>query len=363
MPFSDIIGHRPLTALLARAVSRGTLPPSLLFTGPAGVGKATTAIALAQVLNCERQQQALPGSGAADVDACGDCASCRRLARAADGYRESRDRQAIDCLQWLAPDEKQSIKIDPVREVLARAGYRPFDGRERLIVVDEAEALEVAAQQSLLKMLEEPPPATRFVLVTAQPDVLLATIRSRCPQLRFGPIAPVEIAAALVERHGWTGADAQAAAAMCDGSFGRALGQRDAMSTRARDVAAGVLGHVAGSRTPLDRLAAAPALCARDEAPSRKGEGKSRGGTVTRAEMSARLDAMGALLRDIGVLTSRADRRRLANADLSSWLDGVAPAFTGDRLTRAFAAVDRARTAIDRNASQKIVADWLVLNL
>jgi DNA polymerase-3 subunit delta' len=361
MRFRDIIGQRQVTALLSRAVAHGTLPPSLLFTGPSGVGKASTAGALAQVLNCE-QPAGAEGSGA--IDSCGECAACRRLARAVDAFREGADRQAIDCLLWLAPDEKGSIKIDPVRDALGRAAYRPFDGRERVIVIDGAEALEVAAQQALLKMLEEPPAATRFTLVTAQPDVLLPTIRSRCPQLRFGPLAPAGIATALIERHGWAPAEAQAAAAGSDGSYARALRQRDGASTRARDIAAGVLEHVAGSRGPLGRLEAAPALVARDEGTGRKGDaGRSRSGTVTRMEMSARLDAMGALLRDIGILTSRADRRRLANADLSSWLDGMAPAFAGDRLTRAFAAVDRARLALERNAGQKVVADWLVLNL
>jgi DNA polymerase-3 subunit delta' len=363
MPFRDITGHRQLIDLLVRAVARESLPPSLIFGGPKGVGKALTAVALAQLLNCE-QPVAGFGAGSEARDACGKCPACRRIQRAADAYREGRDRPAVDCLQWLEPDEKASIKIDPVRDVLARAAYRPFDGRTRVVLIDDAHALEVAAQQALLKMLEEPPPRTRFVLVTPQPDALLPTIRSRCPLMRFGPLSGADIAEALVTRHGWRPADAEAAASVSDGGFGRALGGDEPVRQHARELAASVLGAVAASRGPLERLDAAQALAARSETARGKTEGsRGRGSVASRPEMSARLDAIAALLRDIGVLTTRADQRRLANRDLAGLLEQMAPAFPGDRLVRAFTAVDEARIALERNASQKVVADWLALNL
>jgi DNA polymerase-3 subunit delta' len=349
--------------MLKRSVARGTLPPSLIFSGPPGVGKATTALALAEALNCERLA-AGPAAGetSAAWDACGECASCRRLGRAGLAFRTGRERPAIDCLQWLGPDDKGSIKIDPVRAVLGRAGFRPLDGRARVVIIDEAHELEVPAQQALLKMLEEPPSATRFVLVTPQPDRLVATIRSRCPQIRFGPLSRDEICQILVGRHGWSVAEAEAGAAWADGGLGEALGRGDSPLRQARAVAAEVLEEVTGSRRPADRLSAAQTLVARLES-GRDKAAKGRGGTASREEVSRRLDALSLLLRDIGVLTTRADRRCLVNADLVPRLDAMAPAFAGDRLTRAFAAVDRARGALERNASQKVVGDWLVLNL
>jgi DNA polymerase-3 subunit delta' len=364
MRFREIIGHGQLLRLLAQAVARDGLPPSLIFSGPDGVGKATTAVALAQALNCER----LPQRSAAEAahgawDACGECTPCIRLARAAAALRQG-DRPAVDALQWLAPDDKDSIKIDPVRQLLSRSAYRPIDGRQRVVIIDHAHALETTAQQALLKMLEEPPSATRFVLVTPQPDLLLPTVRSRCPQLRFSLLTPTEIADALVTRHGWTPSAAASAAAVADGRLGRALGEGVAAREAARDVAADVLEHVAASRSPRERLEGAPLLIARAEAGDRRGESsRTRAVSATRQEISARLDAMSALLRDLSILMSRADRRRLANADLSSRLDQLVGAFPGERLTRAFTVVDQARTAVERNASHKIVADWLVLNL
>src|SRR5438034_2161709 len=213
MPFRDIAGHQRTLALLGGAASRGTLPPSLIFAGPEGIGKYTAAIALAQALNCERGR-GMSGGDLPDAghDACGACAACRRIARGVHA----------DVLV-LAPGESGSIKVDQVREAIDRSAYRPFEGRRRVVIVDGADALMPEAQNALLKTLEEPPPASVFVLVTACPDVLLPTVRSRCQRFRFGRLAPADVAAELIARHGFSDADAHAAVALCDGSLGAAL--------------------------------------------------------------------------------------------------------------------------------------------
>src|SRR6266545_424101 len=207
MPFSTIAGHRPVLELLARAVARDTLPQSLVFAGPDGVGKRLTAIALAQALNCER-----PAVRSNWQDACGICASCTRIARGVHA----------DIL-LVQPGDSGAIKVDQVREAIDRTAYRPFEGRRRLVIVDGADALMAEAQNALLKTLEEPPPASVFVLATTRPDVLLPTVRSRCQRLRFGPLSPGDVADVLVRDHGLSPADAHAAAATADGSVGRAL--------------------------------------------------------------------------------------------------------------------------------------------
>src|SRR4051794_8192070 len=186
MPFRAITGHRPLLQLLARATSRHTLPPTLLFSGPDGVGKRSTAIALAQALNCER-----PVPFGEGTDACGECRSCTRIARGVHA----------DVLV-LEPGDSGAIKLDQVRDAIERTAYRPFEGRRRVVAIDGADALNVEAQNALLKTLEEPPPASMFVLITDRPDVLLPTVRSRCQRLRFGPLAPADVAGVLVGEHG-----------------------------------------------------------------------------------------------------------------------------------------------------------------
>ena len=365
MPFRSLVGHGHVLALLTRAIARDSMPPSLIFAGPDGVGKFTTATALAEVLNCDdpRRESGGPAtasgvgpraaSGPIGIDACGACRPCRRIARAARTMREGTP-AALDCLRVLLPDDKGSIKVEPVREVIAASAFRPFDGRRRVVVLDSADALEVSAQNALLKVLEEPPPGTVFVLVTSRPDALLPTIRSRCPRLRFGPLAPADIARHLTGACGLPAGEAQALSAQADGSLGHALALAGGTALEAREVAAGVLARVASSGAPAARLAAAQALIAR---PAGRTERKGAG-AVTRSQIADRLEALSSLLRDLQVVSTRANDRWLAHADLARDLARLR-AFDGQRCTRAFTAVDRALLALDRNVSHKAVADWL----
>jgi DNA polymerase-3 subunit delta' len=364
MPFREVFGHRHLLQLVARAVARETLPPSLVFGGGEGVGKFTAAVALAEVLNCTELVRRAGGTDSArapdgfEVDACGQCAACKRVQRAVTRLGEGAE-TGLDCFRVLRPDDKGSIKIDPVRALVAACAYRSFDGRRRLVVLDEADALEIAAQNALLKVLEEPPPGTVFVLLTTRPDALLPTIRSRCPRLRFGPLKARDIAAFLVQRRGASEGDARAAAARADGSIARALADLEGEPGDARRIAAEVLGMVAGSPAVTGRLAAAQALIARAEG----GKGKKSSAAATRAEIAGRLQAMAALLRDVQVLSAGAGERWLANTDLDAQLGRLARAFEGERAVRAFGAVDRALYALERNVGHKNVADWVALEL
>lgn len=343
MPFRTIAGHRHLLELLARAATRATLPPSLIFAGPDGVGKRATAVALAQLLNCERiDPRTSPleprPSSLEPPDSCGECRSCTRISRGVHA----------DVL-LIEPGDTGVIKVEQVREAIDMAGYRPFEGRRRVFIVDEADALMPEAQNALLKTLEEPPAASMFVLVTARPDVLLPTVLSRCPRLRFGPLSPSEVAGVLMRDNGFSAEAAHAAASASDGSVGRALEAASEGMADAREAAARLLETAASSRDPRRRLAGAKVL--------------SAGGAANRDELARRLQALASLLRDLGLLFAEADARTLANADLEPALRQLCRAFDADRALRAFAAVDRALNALERNASPKIVADWIAVQL
>jgi DNA polymerase-3 subunit delta' len=335
MPFRHLAGHRVLLDLVARAAARGSLPPSLIFAGPDGVGKRLAALSLAQLFNCT--SVAAEPDGELAPDACGNCSACRRIARGVHA----------DVLV-VEPGDTGSIKVDQVRAAIERTAYRPFEGRRRVVIVDDADAMEAPPQNALLKTLEEPPAASTFVLVTSRPDVLLPTVRSRCQRIRFGPISPAEIASVLMRDHGFEEREAHAAATAAEGSIGRALEGDSEAYVGARDAAEAMLKMAAQAATPAQRLAAARAL---------------GGDKVDRDELGRRLRLVASMLRDIGVLLSHADERSLANGDLKPVLARLLPAFDADRALDAFAAVDRALQALDRNASPKIVADWVAFQL
>jgi DNA polymerase III subunit delta' len=346
MPFRSIVGHRRVVSLLSRAVARGSVPPSLLLAGPEGVGKRRAAMALAKSLNCLRPVTAdvvapHAPSDAIPHDACGGCAACRRIGRGTHP----------DVIV-LEPGDTGSIKIEAVRDVIDRAQYRPFEGRRRAVIIDHADALTDDAQSALLKILEEPPSASVFVLVSSMPDALLPTVRSRCPRLRFGRLNAAEIAEVLTRDHAYGEADARAVAADADGSVGRALEAETADIAAARETAHQWLIRTARGTDLAGRVQMAQTFF------DRKGVT-----AVERARLAACLRALSSLLRDLGILSTRADARMLANADLQDALERLASAYDSTRSMRAFTAVDEALGALERNASPKVVADWLVLQM
>lgn len=336
MPLRDIRGHRRLLELLAGAVGRRALPPTLLFDGPEGVGKRATAVALAQALNCLK-----PVEFGGGRDGCGTCPSCRKIGRGAHPD-----------VTVLEPEESGAIKTETIRdEVIQKSGYRPFEGRFRVFIVDPAEAIVLNAQDALLKTLEEPPSGSVFILVSAVADSLLPTVRSRSYRLRFGRLSEAEVTEVLQERHGFAEADARAASAVADGSVGRALAAEQGELTEARELAVRLLRSVAAGRA-AQRLEAGKTFVA-----------GPRSGAADRATLGDRLLAVSSILRDLGILASRGDDALVANADLKRQLDDLLPAFAADRVVRAFSSVDRALLALQRNASPKIVADWVALEI
>lgn len=337
MPFAGIVGHRRLLSLLTRAIARGTLPPSLLLAGPRGIGKRMTATAIATTLNCLQPRPA----GAFETDACGECQSCRRIAR---GVHPD--------VVVVEPGDLGTISIEAVREVIDRANYRPFEGRRRVVIVDEADALMPQAQNALLKTLEEPPSASVFVLVSSMADALLPTVRSRCRPLRFGELATAEVAELLIRDHQYSESQARAAAAEVAGSVGGALAARGVDIVEAREAAQRLLQQAAHASDPVRRLHAAHDLVAK--AP------KDR----ERDYLAVRLRALCSLLRDLALLAASSESS-LANADLRADLNRLTSAFDADRTTRAFGAVERAIWALDRPryAGYKLVADWLALQI
>ena len=249
--------------------------------------------------------QALNCLAPRDGDSCGVCSACVRIARGVHP----------DAL-IVEPGDTGTIKIEQVREIVDRARYRPFEGRRRAVIVAEADALVPQAQNALLKTLEEPPSLSIFILTTSRPDVLLPTVRSRCIRLQFAESGTEEI------------------------------------DHEAREVAQQVLAQVAAGDDPARRLDSAKDLLTNT----------GSGGAGDREQLASHLRAMGSLLRDVELLATRA-AGALANPDVRPALERLTQAYGGERGVRAFAAVDQALFALERNAGVKVVADWIVLQL
>lgn len=198
--------------MLRRSLSRGRLAHAYLFAGPPGIGKSRFARIFAQCLLCHRHQDL-------DVDACGECSSCRQIDAGShpDFFR-------ISC-----PEGKNEIPVEAFLgkgEERGRTGLihdlslRPMAGDRRIAIIDDANSMNDEGANGMLKTLEEPPPNSVLILVAENLDGVLPTIRSRCQLIRFAALPTSDVAELLLEQEiASTPEEAQAAAAMSDGSL------------------------------------------------------------------------------------------------------------------------------------------------
>lgn len=196
-PNVGYVGHAGPRRILTAALAAGRLPHALLLHGPAGVGKGAWARRLAAALLCTDP----------DSRPCGGCAACGRIAHG----------NAFD-LMTLVPDGAQ-IKVEQVRALkdLVHSGVAPG-----VALVDPADAMNASTANTLLKTLEEPPPGWTLILVTARPEAVLATIRSRCQAVRFGRLSRAETESVLTDA-GVAPEHLDLMARLADGAPGAAL--------------------------------------------------------------------------------------------------------------------------------------------
>lgn len=203
MPLSDIEGRPRTLAHLRSAVTGGRVHQAYLFAGPPGVGKARAAVRFAQALNCD-----------VSPEGCGRCESCRHI-----------EKGTHPDVITLRPDGAESseiggsreIKVNQVRVLCGTLQLAPVQARRKVAILLNADRMNIAGQNALLKTLEEPPPQTTLVLVTDADDRLLSTIRSRCVRIPFGPM-PVPVLAQKLASEGMVPEEALLRASLARGS-------------------------------------------------------------------------------------------------------------------------------------------------
>src|SRR4051794_38879425 len=168
--FAEVIGQEHVTEPLRAAAAGNRVNHAYLFSGPRGCGKTTSARILARSLNCEQAPVA---------DPCGECDSCRDLARGGPG--------SIDVIEI---DAASHGGVDDARDLREKAFFAPVRSHYKVYIIDEAHMVSTQGFNALLKLVEEPPPHLRFIFATTEPDKVIPTIRSRTHHYPFRLIPP-----------------------------------------------------------------------------------------------------------------------------------------------------------------------------
>jgi DNA polymerase-3 subunit gamma/tau len=168
--FAEVIGQDHVTEPLRAALANNRVNHAYLFSGPRGCGKTTSARILARTLNCEKAPVA---------DPCGECQSCRDLARGGPG--------SIDVIEI---DAASHGGVDDARDLRERAFFAPVASRYKIYIIDEAHMVSSQGFNALLKLVEEPPEHLKFIFATTEPEKVIPTIRSRTHHYPFRLIPP-----------------------------------------------------------------------------------------------------------------------------------------------------------------------------
>ncbi len=204
--FSQILGQERAVHFLKKVISGKKIPHAYLFTGINGVGKKSTALALAQAVNCQNP---------VDNEGCGDCLTCRQM----------KSGNFPDKI-FLEPDGR-NIKIEQIRELNRNLNYKPVSGRYRICIIERAEMMTEEAANSFLKTLEEPPSGNIIILKVVESLDLLPTIVSRCQKVPFRPLPLNIIREYLIDEMQEDNQRAMLIAGLSEGSLGRALEIRE----------------------------------------------------------------------------------------------------------------------------------------
>ncbi len=236
MQFKDVIGQEEVKGKLRAAVQEGRIPHAQLFAGAPGSGNLALALAYAQYINCPNHTE---------EDSCGVCPTCLQYSKlqhpdlhfafplvtaktVCDSYfKQFRqlciDKPYFDLQDWYGvlevKNQQGRIYDEESSEIVRKLSLKSFGSGYKVMIIWQADKMGAECSNKLLKLLEEPPAGTVFLLVTEQPDMLLATIQSRVQRVQVPRLTDAEVAGALVERMGIAADKAAYIARVTNGNY------------------------------------------------------------------------------------------------------------------------------------------------
>jgi DNA polymerase-3 subunit delta' len=240
------------------------------------------------------------------------------------------------------------IRIDPMRQLDREANFRPYEGNARVFIVEDADKMNKASSNALLKTLEEPPVTTYLILITSRPASLLPTIRSRCQTIRFVPLSRTDIGEYLIQQDkNLSENDARLRASAARGSLGRALSVDLDNFREQRNAMLNIVDALTIDRDRTHLLRAAEELC----------------DAKRKDEYEPQLSVLETLLHDVWTLSLDANAASLDNDDLREHLSRVVTQVESKRVARWLTQIEKHRRTLDVNINRKVATDGLFLKM
>jgi DNA polymerase-3 subunit delta' len=328
--FAQLVGHEHNRQILQRLLRQGRVGASLIFAGPEGVGKRQFALTFAKAANCRSSSQ---DERALHEDSCDTCPSCSRIEA-----RVSSD------VAVVVPDGAY-IKIAQTRALSNEVQYRPREGRQRFFLIDDADRLREEAANSLLKTLEEPPPTSTIILLTARPDALLPTILSRTQRINFAPLSIPEMETYLARRQR-PAADQKLLARLSEGRIGQALKIDLSAFRQDRREIIELVALVAAGQDGARILKAAEYFGRRE-----------------RDSFEEKLELLMLVLRDIFLLANGRPKEETTNIDEAERLSLLASSIGVRRLSKWVTIFTELRRNLDVNINRQVATEAALMDL
>jgi len=341
--FSKLAGNEQVKQTLKRLMSNGRVPNSLLFAGDEGIGKRQFAVELAKAFVCTK-----PGV----VEACGECPACLRgdvfvfpKSEKGDDYDHVFFSKHSD-IGMVIPF-KRNVRVGAIRALEREANFMPYEGRARVFIVEDADKMNDAAANALLKTLEEPPPTSHIFLIASRPDSLLPTILSRCQMLRFVPVETAAIAEYLIRERSFTVDEAELAARLSRGSVGRAVSINVEQFRARREKMLGIISSAieTGDRVAMLRT------------------GEEMNDAKNKDNFEENIETLESLIHDIWTLSVKGETVGIVNTDLTEQLAGLAEIADQRSLPKWLAEIETMRQNFAVNINRKIAADALFVTM
>jgi len=314
MSFKDIKGQEKPINFLKESIQYQHLAGAYLFLGPEGVGKSMVAKTLAKVLNCLEE----------GLDACETCPSCIKI--------EKNQHPDVHFVASVGDEDEQgeAIKIEDIRQLQRQINLRPFEGRKKVFIIDNAHQMTAESANALLKILEEPPKNSLIILISSKSTRLFKTIVSRCRMIKFSPLPRKELEVTLKDEYHLVSEQAHFYSFFAEGRLGTALALKDTDIFNEKNLV--IDQFISANNASFDNLAA-----------------------KDRESLRRYLNLLVVWLRDIYLLKSGLPYAEIINLDRKEQLLKLMGNYSFSELDEALKFISQALLYLEQNVNAKLI--------